>query len=147
MLLITATSCGRNDTTELGDIDVEQLSATRALLRQAMLDGDVETIEKVCSEDYELVTRKGNVLSRTERIELLKSGKLIYLDVGDEADVTIKTYGSVALVRGVVGAAETEFDGEKRRSELRRFTEVWLHKNGEWREVRRQTTAIVSSAP
>ena len=147
MLLITASGCGPSDTSTLSDKDVEQLSETRALLRQAMIDGDIETIKKVYSDDYELVTRKGNVLSRTERIELLASGKLRYLDVGDESDVTIKTYGSVALVRGIVGEAETEYDGERRRSERRRFTEVWIHKNGEWLEVRRQTTAIVSSAP
>ena len=104
-LLISTASCGRSDTTALSDIDIEQLSATRALLKQAMLEGDVETIKRVYSDDYELVTRKGILRSGTERIEMLESGKLRYLNLGDEAEVTIRTYGNVAVVRGVVGAA------------------------------------------
>jgi hypothetical protein len=147
MLAMAANGCGGADTTALRDTDVDRLSATRASLKQAMLDGDIETIDRIYSKDYELVTRKGNLLSRSQRIAMLESRKLRYLDIGDERDVTIKIYGHVAVVRGVVGAAETEFDGERRRSEPRRFTEIWVHMNGEWREVRRHTTAIAASAP
>ena len=128
-------------------MDIEQLRATRALLKKAMLDGDVETIKNAYSEDYELVTRKGAVRSRAERIAMLESGKLKYLQLGEEADVTIKIYGRVAVVTGVVGASETEFDGERRSPESRRFTEVWIQQNGKWRTVRRQATTIVVPAP
>ena len=146
-LLFLAASCGRSDTTALSDVDIEQLSTTRASLKQAMLDGDIETIKRIYSADYRLVTRRGILLSRTERIEMLELGKLRYLDMGDETDVTVRIYGTVAVVGGVVSAAETEFDGERRRSVPRRFTEIWTHKNGEWREVGRQTTAIAAVAP
>ena len=146
-LLITAISCGQNDTTALSDIDIERLHATRALLKRAMLDGDVETMDGVYSEDYELVTRTGAVRSRTERIEMIRSGELRYLNVGDEADVAVKIYGSVAVVRGVVGPSETEFDGERRIPGSRRFTEVWIHSSGEWLAVGRQATTIADSAP
>jgi hypothetical protein len=147
VLLMTAINCSWSNTTTLSATDIEQLKATRALLKKAMLDSDIETMKRIYSEDYELVSRQGAVRSRTERIEMLKSGKLRYLNVGEETDLTIKTYRSLAVVRGVIGPSETQFDGEKRRPGFRRFTEVWIHSNGEWLAVSRQTTTIATSAP
>jgi hypothetical protein len=112
-----------------------------------MLEGDLETIEEIYSNDYNLVTRKGNLLSRSERIEMLESGKLRYLKIGEESDISVNTYSNVAVVRGVVGSAETEFDGEIRRSGSRRFTEIWIHENGVWHQVTRQSTAVADSMP
>jgi hypothetical protein len=124
------------------DPTVEQLSATRARLKQAMLEGDIETIKRVYSDNYGLITRRGVLLTRPERIEMLESGRLKYLDVGVETQVVLRVYGSTAVVTGVVGAAITEFDGERRESSARRFTEFWIYESGEWREVIRQTTVI-----
>jgi ketosteroid isomerase-like protein len=121
---------------------VENLNATRSSLKQAMLEGDIETISRIYSDDYVLVTRRGSLRTRAERIEMLESGRLKYLDVGVETDVTVTVHGNTAIVRGVVGAAVTEFDGERRESTARRFTEIWVHEGGEWREVSRQTTVI-----
>ena len=92
------------------------------------------------------LSRHRNVLTRAERIEMLESGRLKYLDFGVETDVTVKVYGNTAVVRGVVGAAVTEFDGERRESSARRFTEIWVNEGGAWREVARQTTVIETQA-
>lgn len=146
-LSILLASCGRSDTTSLNGSDIKQLSTIRSSLKKAMLEGDMVTIKQIYSNDYKLVTRKGNLLSRSERIEMLESGKLRYLNLGEESDISVKTYANVAVVRGVVGSAETEFDGERRRSVLRRFTEIWVHENGEWQQIGRQSTAISDSAP
>ena len=112
-----------------------------------MLDGDVEIMNDVYSDDYELVTRTGAVRTRTERIQMLRSGRLRYLSVGVETDVSVKTYGSVAVVRSVVGSSETEFEGERRTPGFRRVTEVWVYTNGKWLAVNRQATTIADSAP
>jgi ketosteroid isomerase-like protein len=139
--ILLTVSCQQNNKV-LSDLDIELLNSTRASLKQAMLDGDIETIKQIYSDDYGLVTRRGIFQTRTERLEMLESGRLQYLDVGIESEVTVNVYGNIAVVIGVVGAAVTKFDGERRESSARRFTEVWVHENGEWREVIRQTTVI-----
>ncbi|MFC1540191.1 nuclear transport factor 2 family protein [Gemmatimonadota bacterium] len=114
---------------------------------QAMIEGDIETINKIYSDDYELVTRNGILRSRAERIEMLESGKLRYVALGEQSNVSIKTYGNIAIVRGITSAAVTEYEGVKRISVKRRFIEIWEYDNEEWREMCRQTTAIIDSAP
>jgi hypothetical protein len=144
-LLILTTGCGERDTTAANDKRVEVLIATRASLKQAMLDRDIETIQGIYPEDYGLVTRKGVFRTRSERIGMIESGKLRYLRVGDELEISIKTFGQVAVVRGVVGSSETVFDGERREVGPRRFTEIWVHENERWQEVGRQATSIAAS--
>jgi hypothetical protein len=145
-LMLTA-GCGRPGPAVVGGSEIEQLLATRATLRRAMLGGDAETLEKTYSDDYELVTRKGAVRSRAERIGMIEAGKLRYVRIGAESEVSIETYGNAAVVRGVVGPSETVFDGEKREAPARRFTEIWVFDNGRWQEAGRQATAIVRHDP
>jgi hypothetical protein len=144
-LLILTASCARNTTTANSESEVEKLVAARASLKQAMLDRDIETIKRIYPEGYGLVTRKGALRTRSERIGMIESGKLRYLRVGGESEVSIMTFGRVAVVRGVVESSEAIFDGERREVGPRRFTEIWVHENGRWQEVGRQATSIADS--
>jgi hypothetical protein len=144
-LLILAVGCGRSENASISDTEIAQLVATRAILKQAMLDRDIETIDRIYTAEYGLVTRKGSLRTRSERIGMIESGKLRYVRVGEESEVSIGTYGNVAVVRGVVGPSETTFDGERREPGARRFTEVWVYEDGKWREIGRQATAIVET--
>jgi hypothetical protein len=144
-LLILTAGCARNTATANSESEVEELIAARASLKQAMLDRDIETIEQIYTEGYGLVTRKGALRTRSERIGMIESGKLRYLRVGEESEVSIKTFGQAAVVRAVVGSSETIFDGERREVGPRRFTEIWVHENGRWQEVSRQATSIADS--
>lgn len=147
LFLFLQTSCGQSENNLQRDLDIEQLRKTRAMLKKAMLDGDIETINQIYSENYKIVTRNGTLRTRSERIDMLKSGRLKYFNLGDETEVKFEIYENVVVVRGVVSSAETEFDGERRKSGPRRFTEIWINKNGNWCQVGRQSTSIVVLAP
>lgn len=144
-LLILIAGCGRGAPPAVDDGDVEELVAARASLKQAMLDRDIENIKRIYTENYGLVTRKGALRTRSERIGMIESGKLRYLRVGGESEVSIMTFGQVAVVRGIVESSEAIFDGERREVGPRRFTEIWVHENGRWQEVGRQATSIAVS--
>jgi ketosteroid isomerase-like protein len=146
-LLILTAGCVNVNTRELTDEDLAQLESTRELLAEAMLAGDVDAISEIYTDDYRLVNRKGLLRTRAERLKMLESGKLKYLRLGDEVDVTINTYGNVALVRGAISAAEIEFDGVTRETDARRFTAIWVYEGGEWRQAGRQHTIIAEEAP
>lgn len=141
LLLFTA-SCGRNSPFELTDQDVEDLQAEMNHQFQAMVEGDVETLERIYSDDYILTSRKGTLLDRAECIQMISSGRFKYLSIGERTEVIIKIYGNVAVVRGLIGSTVYERDGERYETGPRRFTAVWIYEKDIWRQVTRQHTAV-----
>ena len=117
-------------------------SSETRLLRQALPESDVDTVERVYSEDYTLTTRKGAVRTREKHIEMLASSQLKYLRIGEPTDVTISVYGHVAVVRGLSASSHTELNGVRRENPRRRFTAVWILEDGSWRQVSRQHTIV-----
>ena len=147
IFFLVQNSCRQSENNLQPSVDIEKLHQTRALLKRAMLDGDIERLNQVYSENYKIVTRKGTLIKRSERIDMLKSGRLKYLNLGDESEVSFEVYKNIVVVRGVVNSSETEFDGERRKSGPRRFTEIWINNNGNWNQIGRQSTSIVVSTP
>jgi len=142
LLLFTA-SCGRNSPFELTDQDVEDLQAEMNHQFQAMVEGNVETLERIYSDDYILTSRKGALLDRAECIQMISSGRLKYLSIGERTDVSIKIYGNVAVVKGLIGSTVYEREGERDETGPRRFTAVWVYEKDKWRQVTRQHTAVI----
>jgi hypothetical protein len=147
IFFLVQSSCRQSENNILPSVDIEKLRQTRSLLKRAMLDGDIETLKQIYSKSYKIVTRKGTLITRSERIDILKSGRLKYLNLGNESEVSFEVYENIVVVRGVVSSAKTEFDGERRKSVPRRFTEIWIKNNGNWNQIGRQSTSIVVSAP
>ena len=78
IFFLLQTSCRQSENNLQPSFDIEKLRRTRALLKKAMLDGDIETLNQVYSENYKIVTRKGTLITRSERIDMLKSGRPKY---------------------------------------------------------------------
>lgn len=142
MFLMIA-SCAQNSPTELTDQNVEELKAEMHHQFQAMVEGDIETLERIYSDDYILTSRKGALLDRAECIQMISSGRLKYLSIGERTDVSIKIYGNVAVVRGLIGSTVYEREGERDETGPRRFTAVWVYEKDKWRQVTRQHTAVI----
>jgi ketosteroid isomerase-like protein len=142
-LLLTA-GCVQTRPSVLTEAELEQLRQTIQELRQAIIESDIAALERIYADDYVLTNRRGIVRTKSERIELIRSGELRYLDLGAEDDVNLRLYGSVAVVTGRSSTNVVEVDGEERRSGVRRFTAVWVYEGGAWRQVARQHTAIAS---
>lgn len=142
MFLMIA-SCAQNSPTELTDQNVEELKAEMHHQFQAMVEGDIETLERIYSDDYILTSRKGALLDRAECIQMISSGRLKYLSIGERTDVSIKIYGNVAVVRGLIGSTVYEREGERDETGPRRFTAVWVYEKVKWRQVTRQHTAVI----
>lgn len=147
IFFLLQTSCRQSENKSWHSLDIEELRNTRAILKKAMLDGKVETLNQIYSENYKIVTRMGTLITRSERIDRIKSGKPKYLNLGVESEVSFEVYEKIVVVRGIVSSAETEFDGERRKSGPRRFTEIWINNNDDWKQIGRQSTSIVDSAP
>ena len=49
-------------------------------LQKAVLDSDIETLERLYADDYILTTRKGKTATKAVRIGSLRSGDIDYLE-------------------------------------------------------------------
>jgi len=109
-------------------------------LQKAVLDSDIETLERLYADEYILTTRKGITATKAVRIDKLKSGELDYLE-SQITDVEFRVLGDTAVVTGqTVGKAKRQ--GQEINQPLRRFTCVFAKHEGHWRMLARHACEI-----
>jgi hypothetical protein len=128
----------------LTDQEIENLQKEMQHQFQAMVEGDVETLEGIYSDDYVITSRKGALLEKADWIQMLASGRLKYLSIEERTGISIHLYGNVAVIRGLIGSTVYEIDGERLETGPRRFTAVWVYEKDTWRQVTRHHTAVTA---
>ena len=97
---------------------------------KAFLDADVAALERVLTPDFTLTLSNGEVSTRADEINELRSGKVHY-DVFENYDMLARLYGNdTAVVLGktrVKGTAEGQpFD------RVVQFTDTLIKRDGRW---------------
>jgi hypothetical protein len=97
---------------------------------KAFLEADVVALERVLMPDFTLTLSNGEVSTRADEINELRSGKVHY-DVFENYDMLVRLYGNdTAVVLGktrVKGIA----DG-KSFDRVVQFTDTMIKRNGRW---------------
>jgi ketosteroid isomerase-like protein len=97
---------------------------------KAFLDADVSALERVLAHDFTLTLSNGNVSTRADEIEELRSGKVHY-DVFENYDMIARLYGdSAAVVLGKTRVKGTS-DG-KPFDRVVQFTDTLIKHDGRW---------------
>ena len=97
---------------------------------KAFLDADVPALERVLTPDFTLTLSSGQVSTRADEINELRSGKVHY-DVFENYDMLARLYGNdIAVVLGktrVKGTADCKpFD------RVVQFTDTLIKRDGRW---------------
>jgi ketosteroid isomerase-like protein len=115
---------------------VAQSSAEKDVLQferdacKAFLDADPAALQRVLTDDFTLTLSNGNVSTRADEIEELRSGKVRY-DVFENYDMIARLYGdSAAVVLGKTRVKGTS-DG-KPFDRVVQFTDTLIKRNGRW---------------
>ena len=115
--------------------EVAQLFNT---LNDANIKKDRATIERLTADDFIYIHSNGSVTNRAQEIaETLAAGTTWTNSKID--DLRVRVYGDVAIVTGLntlTGSAKGYVSGG------RRFTEVWVRRNGQWKTVGGQSTVV-----
>ena len=106
---------------------------------QAMITGDLATLDRILADDLTYVHSGGQLESKAEFLGRLKSGDLKYRAMPRE-DVTVRIIGCAALVTGTA-TAEVESKGENLSLTLR-FTDVYVERAGRWQLLAWQSSRI-----
>ena len=115
--------------------EVAQLFNT---LNDANIKKDRPTIERLTADDFIYIHSNGSVTNRAQEIaETMGAGTTWTNSKID--DLRVRVYGDVAIVTGLntlTGSAKGYVTGG------RRFTDVWVRRNGQWKTVGGQSTVV-----
>jgi ketosteroid isomerase-like protein len=97
---------------------------------KAFLDADVTALESVLTPDFTLTLSNGEVNTRTDEINELRSGKVHY-DVFENYDMLARLYGNdTAVVLGKTRVKGTADD--KPFDRVVQFTDTLIKRDGRW---------------
>lgn len=116
----------------------EVLKASQLVNEASLIKKDRATMERLYADDYMYIHSNGTVANKTQDIaESLSPDQAWTAHKSD--DLKVRTYGDVAVVTGLstlTGSAKGYVSG------ARRFTEVWVRRNGGWQMVGGQSTLV-----
>ena len=107
---------------------------------KAYIDFNRQALEEILTDDYDYVTSRGNIITRSQLISALENRDFVF-DSIDLDEVRIRVYGDAAVMTGKlheVGKSGTEpFD------EAFRFTRIFIKQaDGNWRSVAYHSSKI-----
>ena len=106
---------------------------------QAMVKADTGELNQVLADDLTYTHSSGQVDSKVQLVESLKSGARKYQAIEPE-DVKVRVYGDTAIVTGKA-KLKTVSKGQESNFQVR-FTDVYAKKNGHWQMVAWQSTRL-----
>jgi len=104
---------------------------------------DAEALDRLWAADYTFVNPAGQVLTKAQRLAMLRSGEL-KIESYSRDEESIRVYGNTAVVtyRSTVHAQRNGND----ISSQRRVITVLVKKDGRWQAVAQQSTGIRTDA-
>jgi ketosteroid isomerase-like protein len=97
----------------------------------AIKNHDVETVEKLLSDDLEATSVTGAKGGKKDILRALKNDKSVYKSVRAQNMTVTKPESDTAIVTGVATETGTTAEGTPFETS-RRFTDTWKQRDGEW---------------
>ena len=102
---------------------------------EAIMRGDVPTLERIFADEFIYTNPKAEVLSKKQQIAVLSSGDFKLTEAKSD-DVRIRIYGESAVMTGRF-TAKVESAGKSEMID-ERYTAVWVRRDGRWQLVAEQ---------
>jgi ketosteroid isomerase-like protein len=118
-------------------------TATQDLLRleqtwnEAHLRGDAATLDRLWSDDFDVVVPKMAAMKKTALLAFVRSGRMKFENY-TTSNVQVRIYGDTALVTGSMKRSRT-FNGQIIDDNWQ-FTKVYRLTDGQWRVVHFQAS-------
>ena len=125
----------------VGDTASDERELTQLVndLNAAIVKPDIAFLERTLSKDYVHYRPHGNVETRAQYLEDRKSGS-VHFDSLVADEIKVRVYGDTAIVTYRSTAKGKDQDGAI--DEQRRWTRVFVRKDGRWQLVHSQGTTI-----
>jgi uncharacterized protein (TIGR02246 family) len=130
-------------TTSSPNPDEESVRKIEDQFAAAYAKNDADTLTRLWADDYTFVNPAGQVLTKAQRLAMLRSGEL-KIESYSRDEESIRIYGDTAVVtyRSTVHAQRNGND----ISSQRRVITVLVKRDGRWQAVAQQSTTIKGDA-
>ena len=108
--------------------------------KQAILDRDTAELARIWTEQYTFINPQGGLVTREQRLANLGSGSTNVQVIENEREITVQLFGDAAVVQNL-STLRGSFSGQPTDTDLR-GTFVWVRRDGRWRLVTNQLTAV-----
>ena len=105
--------------------------------RKALLAKDVATLERIWSDDFTFINYRGQLLTRANRLENVRTGATAFKSIQFNDEV-VQVHGDSAVLTGVV-TLEGQYSGEEGSGAFR-FMSVCSRRGGNWQIAALQMT-------
>jgi hypothetical protein len=135
----TADKAAKEKSKKEGGSVAEQIEKLSDEGREAALKGDVSFLENNTADDYTAIGGMGNVMSKSDAIQMRKSGDVKYSAI-DVSDKKVRVYGDTAVLTATADLKGTVKD--KDISGKYRIGQVWVKQGGKWKMAHMQSTKV-----
>jgi ketosteroid isomerase-like protein len=108
--------------------------------RTALLKRDASALEKIWADDYVFVTAAGDVLTKAQRVENIKSGATTLDSINEEENIIVRVYQNSAVATSRV-TIKGQYGGQPTSGQYR-STHVWVKGPAGWQLVSNQLTTL-----
>jgi ketosteroid isomerase-like protein len=127
--------------TSAGSANVEQALQTKfSEYAEALKKKDTAALDKIWSDDYSFINPRGELVTKAQRLENVKSGATAFDDIEMQQE-KVHVRGNTAVDIGRVNLKGTKYSGQESSGEYR-YMNVWTKDKGQWRLLANQITAI-----
>lgn len=138
IMTLIAVSLATSDVTARNHAAAEaEVRKALADIRQAMMEADIDALERLLDEDFTFIDAAGTLVRRHEIIDAF-SKNVAVIDAWAYELVEVRIYGTTAVVTGISNVQQRALGRDT--SGRFRFTRVLIKDGGRWRSVAMQTT-------
>jgi uncharacterized protein (TIGR02246 family) len=130
-----AAAQGRNEKVEQEVIKVEDERL------QAFKTSDAATLDRIFDDEFTFTNVNGEIHTKAELIADVRSGNLKYTSM-NHSEIRVRVYENTAILTGRSSSTYIA-DGKEGGRTPRRYMNVYIKKNGQWRLVARQETPVL----
>jgi ketosteroid isomerase-like protein len=109
---------------------------------EAILRKDFQALDKLCAKDFTVNNPRGETSKGNEAVkELIRSGVINYASFVREIEVVL-IHGKTIIVMGHETLVPNENSPQAGETVRRRYTNIWMKRNGKWLLTARHASII-----
>ena len=109
---------------------------------EAVLRKDFGALDKLCAKDFTVNNPRGEIVKGIEAVkELIRSGVINYASFVREIE-SVLIYGKTVIVMGRETIVPNENAPQAGQTVRRRYTNIWIKRNGKWLLTARHASVI-----
>jgi ketosteroid isomerase-like protein len=122
-----------------------QVEKLEEVWRTSQLNGDVDAMDKLLSDDYVGITMTGQVVTKTQQLDRMRDRSLVLTKI-DLQELKIKMLGSTAIVTSLADVDGTS-DGEPMHGTFRSIRVYSRLPSGAWKITNFEATRVSENPP